>query len=76
MDDNLDKLKRLQADLHTAFETVFAAKDAKSRAVAKERLIGLGSGTVSAAMGPAFSIIQLTGAVSALGFPQTTADVR
>jgi hypothetical protein len=64
MADDIAALKQLQVGLNAAFEAVYAAKDAKTLATAKEGLVGLGYATAGAALGPAFSIIALSGTVS------------
>lgn len=52
MADEISALKHLQAGLNASFDAVYAAKDAKSLASAKEGLAGLGYATAGAAMGP------------------------
>jgi hypothetical protein len=64
MADDIAAFKQLQAGLNANFEALYVAKDAKSVAAAKDGLTGLGYATAGAAMGPAFSIIALTGTVS------------
>jgi hypothetical protein len=64
MSDDLAELKQLQAGLNASFEALYAAKDAKSLAAAKESLVSLGYATAGATMGTTFSLIALTGTVS------------
>lgn len=63
MADEIAALKQLQAGLNASFEALYNAKDAKSKAAAKEGLIGLSYATAGAAMGPAVSVMSLSATV-------------
>jgi hypothetical protein len=64
MSDDIATMKALQAGLNAAFETLFSATDAKSVAIAKEQLTALGHATAGTALGPAVSLMGLSGTVS------------
>jgi hypothetical protein len=63
MVDEIATLKQLQAGLNASFDAVYAAEDAKSLALAKERLLGVGFATVGTVLGPVFTIMSLTAQV-------------
>jgi hypothetical protein len=68
MADDIAALKQLQAGLNATFESIFSTvendpKNIKAVALAKEQLVALSHATIGTALGPAFSLMSLSGSV-------------